>query len=743
MNLERLIFLGVTGAIVVVTFAFFIIQRWLHERASKRAQAKAIEERAHLPASLHPVIDPAICIGSLSCISACPEGDILGVINGAAELIEGANCIGHGRCAAECPVNAIKLVFGTAERGVDLPEVDGEFESSRPGVYIAGELGGMGLIKNAITQGLQAVTSISERMGTAKNQPGTTDVVIVGAGPAGLAAAVGARSQGLSFRIIDQGPTGGTIAQYPRQKIVMSETVKLPIYGNFGRSKLSKEQLLETWAKVTTKADITVESGFKVEGIGGDDGNFTVQTTKGTINARKVVLATGRRGTPRKLGVPGEDLTKVCTRLDDPDEYKGKDLLVVGGGDSALEAACALSASGARVALSYRNERFGKCRRENQDKIAALAEAGGVTLYMASQILEVDEKSVRLEHKGAEVRLPNDFVITCLGGELPAEFLKKVGISLKRHHGEGRGGGSTTTIRRRSKTLTEGKERASWLVPALTVLGIIIIAVLLWKGRNFYFLAKSARIRSPLRETMRPGGLWGHGVGIVATLFMLSNFFYAVRKRWRLLKGTSTIRSWLTVHMFVGFMSPIVIAFHAAFQWNNLLATVTFSSLMLVVGAGIIGRFIYGLVPRLGGVEASTAMLEARWARDRKSLTELLGDGSQSPGGKRLLEALQDMKSQARTLPGLLLRMPFAWLRRRALIFGVHGTVHGRQTYHLVYELATEMFKLKGQIAFNQKLQRLLAGWRVFHVSLSVLLVVVITAHIGVAFYLGYRWLWK
>jgi len=743
MNLERLIFLGATGAIVVVTFAFFIVQRWLHERASKRAQAKAIEERAHLPASLHPVIDPAICIGSLSCISACPEGDILGVINGAAELIEGANCIGHGRCAAECPVSAIKLVFGTSERGVDLPEVDGEFESSRPGIFIAGELGGMGLIKNAITQGLQAVTSISERLGNRKNQPGTTDVLIVGAGPAGLAAAVGARHNGLSFRIIDQGATGGTIAQYPRQKIVMTEQVKLPIFGKFGRSKLSKEQLLESWAKVTAKADIKVESGLKVEGIGGDDGSFTVQTTNGgTINARKIVLATGRRGSPRKLGVPGEDLPKVCTRLDDPDEYEGKHVLVVGGGDSALEAAMALSGSGATVALSYRNERFGKCRRENQDKIADLAEKGGVTLYMGSQVLEVTDKVVRLEHQGREVQLPNDFVITCLGGELPAEFLKKIGVSLSRHHGETHGGG-TTTIRRRSKTLTETKERASWLVPVLTVLGLVIIAFLLWKGRNYYFLSKAARIRSPLRETMRPGGLWGHGIGIVATLFMLSNFFYAVRKRWRVLKGTSTIRSWLTVHMFVGFMSPIVIAFHAAFMWNNLLATVTFTSLMFVVGAGIIGRFIYGLVPRLGGVEASTAMLEARWARDRKSLTELLGDGAASPGGKRLLESLQEVKSEARTLPGLLLRMPFAWLRRRRIIFGVHSVVHGRQTYHLVYELATEMFKLKGQIAFNQKLQRLLAGWRVFHVGLSVLLVVVITAHIGVAFYLGYRWLWK
>ena len=153
----------VSAAAGVAIFAgsIHLLRRVLRQRRDAAALREKIERNQHHPRSLHPVMDPDICIGSLSCLKACPEGDILGIVDGAARLVHADHCIGHGRCAAECPVGAIRLVFGTAERGVDLPEVDEFFESSRAGVHVVGELGGMGLIKNAITQGLQA----AERLG--------------------------------------------------------------------------------------------------------------------------------------------------------------------------------------------------------------------------------------------------------------------------------------------------------------------------------------------------------------------------------------------------------------------------------------------------------------------------------------------------------------------------------------------------------------------------------------------------
>ncbi|MGZ6135088.1 MAG: NAD(P)-binding domain-containing protein, partial [Myxococcaceae bacterium] len=263
------------------------------------------------------MINPDICIGSLSCLKSCPEGDILGMVGGSARLIQADHCIGHGRCAAECPVDAIKLVFGTSERGVDLPMVDQYFESSRPGVHVVGELGGMGLIRNAVAQGLQ----VGQRLAATAPRRQGTEVVVVGGGPAGLAAALALKAAGRSFRVLEQGTLGGTIANYPRQKVVMTEPLQVPYLGRISKKRISKEELLAAWQQALKKAAIRVDEGVRVLAIEGNDGAFRVQTDKGYVDAGKVVLATGRRGTPRKLGVPGETLPKVTYRLIDAEQY--------------------------------------------------------------------------------------------------------------------------------------------------------------------------------------------------------------------------------------------------------------------------------------------------------------------------------------------------------------------------------------------------------------------------------------
>ncbi|MBZ4418603.1 NAD(P)-binding domain-containing protein [Myxococcus sp. RHSTA-1-4] len=739
MDASTLMATAATTALLAVAGAVMLVARQRRQARDTATWAHTVERGQHIPASLHPVIDPDICIGSLSCLKACPEGDILGIVDGVAKLVEPSHCIGHGRCAAECPVGAIKLVFGTSERGVDLPEVDEFFESSRPGVHVVGELGGMGLIRNATIQGRQ----VAERLGQVmdrRQEPGVVDVVIVGSGPAGLATALGCRAAGLSFRVLEQETVGGTVANYPRHKLVMTEPVELPIIGKIGKRQISKEELLATWMKAVARADIRVEERTQVTGILGQDGDFTVETSQGPVRARKVVLATGRRGSPRKLGATGEALPKVSYRLIDPVQYEGSRVLVVGGGDAALEAAIQLAGeTDAEVALSYRGDVFGKCRDANRKKVHELAERGRLTLLMKSQVREISPEQVVLELDGRRTELPNDFVIVCAGGELPLEFLKKVGVGLRRYHGEAPGEAANKPKVRRGSAKDDEARGDRRFAFALFTLGALIIAILAVVGWEYYALPRAERLKSPLHEALRPAGVWGHGVGIVATLFMLSNFLYAVRKRWSRLKGISSIRRWLTFHQFVGFMSPLVIAFHAAFQSNNHLATTTAGSLLVVVLTGIVGRFVYGLVPTQDGRALEYADVVARFERLKARLEPTLEQVS-DPGAVRGLLALATAPAPRVWLPLLFLRMPFEAASIRLRITQARPLFPSAGDYQSFREDIFRLLRLRTQVGFYTSLKRLLGGWRVFHAVLAGFLVLILTAHILLSLYLGYRW---
>ncbi|ABC82437.1 NAD(P)-binding domain-containing protein [Anaeromyxobacter dehalogenans] len=718
-------------------------RRWARERRDA-AELEAKRARGqHLARSLHPVIDPNVCIGSLSCLRACPEGDILGIVDGAAKLVHADHCIGHGRCAAECPVGAIRLVFGTAERGVDLPEVDEFFESSRPGVHVVGELGGMGLIKNAIQQGLQVAERLAE---TASRQ---APVAVVGAGPAGIATALGLKARGVPFRLLEQGTMGGSIAHYPRKKVAMTEPVDLPLVGRFGKRLISKEELLASWQRVLAKAGIAVEEGVKVTGLDGEDGRFELRTDRGTVQASKVVLAVGRRGTPRKLGVPGEEQEKVLYGLRDPEAFDGNRVLVVGGGDAALEAAIQLATeSSAEVTLSYRGAELARCREANRARLQELAGARRVRLLLGSQVTAIRPRQVVLEVGGRAATLENDFVVVNVGGELPLELLSKAGVALRRYHGEapgqvrrpgrarpaGRGAAEARPAAGAGRAVAERRRRRAFHA-AYALAGVAILAVLAWKGREYYPLARLDRLRSPLHPSMKPAGPWGHGVGIVATLFMLSNFLYAVRKRWKRFAPLGSIRGWLDFHVFVGFMSPLVIAFHSAFQSNNLLATGTAGALCIVVGTGIVGRFIYGTVPSDGGKAVELADLLARFERSRAALGPLLQEAG-APARVLLDRATAPVRAGSLAL--LFVRMPAESLLLRLRLLRVRGRFRGTGHYAEFRATLVALARLRWQIRFYASLKRLLRGWRVFHASLAVFLVLVIAAHIGVSLYLGY-----
>jgi thioredoxin reductase (NADPH) len=424
---------------VIGIFAWYVRSRRHKELTSIRAAEEAIAASMTEPPSLHPVIDPTKCIGCRSCVAACPEQyahPVLGIIRGKARLVGPSNCIGHGACKTACPVDAIDLVFGTERRGVDIPVVKPDFETNIPGIFIAGELGGMGLIRNAVEQGRQALDSIKKLKGLGRASQ--LDLVIVGAGPAGIAASLGAMDSKLRSVTVEQDSLGGTVAHFPRGKLVMTRPAMLPIVGTMKFTETSKEKLLEYWQGVERQTGLNINYKERVTGITRrpDGQSFEVKTTKNAYVTRAVLLTIGRRGTPRQLGVPGEKSSKVVYRLIDPEQYRGQHVLVVGGGDSALEAAHSIAEQpGTTVTLSYRSPAFTRAKPKNRDKVAQLAAAGRMNVLMKSNVREIRRDSVAIDVDGKPVILPNQGVIVCAGGILPTGFLKEVGIEVETKYG--------------------------------------------------------------------------------------------------------------------------------------------------------------------------------------------------------------------------------------------------------------------------------------------------------------------
>ncbi len=429
----------ITLLLYIIPLTLFVLwrRRRLRDRDRKNQQFLEETRQAGLtePASLHPKIDRHRCIGCNTCAMACPEGNVLGIIGSRVELINPSHCIGHGACADACPVGAITLVFGSEKRGVDIPMVSPNFETNVPGVFIAGELGGMGLIRNAITQGRQALEAISQYPGVGKNNK-INDVVIIGAGPAGIAATLGAVEKGLRYITVEQDSFGGTVAHFPRGKIVMTQPAQLPLVGMVKFRETTKETLLGFWQEIAQKHRLQISYQERLEGVSHQGDHLLVKTSKSTYATRTVLLAIGRRGTPRKLDVPGEDLPKVVYRLIDAEQYRGQHVLVVGGGDSALEAATSIAEQpGTQVTLSYRSGSFSRAKPKNRDKVDQAQKAGRLKVLLNSDVTRIDKQQVELRQQEQNLTLDNDAVIISAGGVLPNGLLKEIGIEIETKYG--------------------------------------------------------------------------------------------------------------------------------------------------------------------------------------------------------------------------------------------------------------------------------------------------------------------
>jgi thioredoxin reductase (NADPH) len=433
--LENIIAYAFVFLLFISIMGFYLWRKSGQSKKTKEKIEKAKELGFFEPVSLHPVVNLDMCIGSGACITACPEKDILGIVNGQAYPINASRCVGHGACFEACPVHAITLCIGTEKRGVDIPHVSPEFETNVKGIFIAGELGGMGLIKNAVEQGRQAVEVISSR----KKQKTIAeyDLIIIGAGPAGISASLTAKKNNLKFLTLEQDSLGGTVYNFPRSKLIMTSAMELPLYGKIKLSETSKTDLMNLWMDVLSKNNIKINDQEKVDGITRTKEYFEVVTSKSSYSSNHILLAIGRRGSPRKLGVPGEIKEKVYYRLLEPELIHNQKILIVGGGDSAIESALMLNDEANEVTISYRAESFSRLKPKNFEKINESLKNGAIKVQFNSNVIEIhDEKVILSVDSNHIIEIPNNIVYIFVGGELPTKFLEKIGIEVSKKFGE-------------------------------------------------------------------------------------------------------------------------------------------------------------------------------------------------------------------------------------------------------------------------------------------------------------------
>ena len=419
-----------TVAVTVCSVIFlpYFVKFRRQQKVDLSRKHEAISLGADKPVAQYPVIDETRCIGCATCVKACPEQEVLGIVFGKSTVINGLKCIGHGKCAEVCPVGAIQVGLGDIKDRDDIPLMNEHNETVIPNLFIAGELGGFALIKNAIAQGTRVIEHIATSKERSPN-PEIYDVIIVGAGPTGMSAALNAVKHKLNYLVLDQQGAGGTILQYPRKKIVLVQPVEIPLFGVLKNAEYSKEELLDIWLGLKEKYKLKIKVGEKLTNVIREGDHLRVETAENHFKAKNVILALGRRGTPRKLGVPGEEKSKVMYKLIDVEAYQNEKILVVGGGDSAIEVAYGLASQGTnQVTISYRKNKFFRLKKKNSELIDRLVESGQVKAIMDSNVTAIEDDVVHLDVKGQKGKLSNDYVFIFAGGEPPFKLLKNIGV---------------------------------------------------------------------------------------------------------------------------------------------------------------------------------------------------------------------------------------------------------------------------------------------------------------------------
>jgi putative YpdA family bacillithiol system oxidoreductase len=374
------------------------------------------------------------CTGCDACVAVCPT-NVLDLVSNKSRVLRFQDCIQCEACMFACPTEALVMFpEGAVPPPLKVPEIDENFQTAVPGQYLIGEVAGKPLVKNAANLGRVVVEHMLQtgmRPGALGGGQNIVDVAIVGSGPGGLSAALSCIQKGLSYVVLEkEQEIASTISRYPKGKLVMAEpydSVNLSLLPVFDSSK---EQLIPIWKELLERVRLRVNQGESVETVTKQgDGTFEIRSTVASYRAQRVVLSIGTRGKPRTLQVPGENLPKIFSLLEDPDMWQAKNVLVVGGGDSAVEAALALSDSGAKVTVSYRGKGFNRAAPKNKQTIENYAAEGRIKVKLGSQVLQFDHESVTLAlADGSQKRYPNDGAFVLIGADPPVQWLEKMGV---------------------------------------------------------------------------------------------------------------------------------------------------------------------------------------------------------------------------------------------------------------------------------------------------------------------------
>lgn len=598
-------------------------------------------------------------------------------------------CVGCAACFSACPNNVITMQekpYSGADFKEQIPETDLEGHTNLPGLFLVGEATGTALIKLAINTGRKAVEVAAQEIAASRTPTGPLDVIVVGAGPAGLSAALTAKELDLRFEVFDKGHFATTINSYPRHKVVMAEPAHIPLYGKLWLKDTTKEELIGHWKEIIEKTGLQIRSHEPVEDVQRQaDGTFEVTTAKGKYQARAVVLATGTRGAPRKLDVPGEVEPRVQYALTEPGDFRGKACLVVGGGDSAVEAAMSLAdVPGTTVTLSYRKDSFGRIKARNKSRLEEYSAAGKCTVILESSVKAIGPGQLTLKTKDGSKEIPNDQIFAMLGAEPPTKFFQKVGIKilepgsadmerLARSRGNRRYAskcdhcadhkdqacisacptGAIIEIKPtevfapppaedgerepfRAAVFEEGVGR---LVASsgVRIFGMVVTLLALLASS---VIGAEAFLRSMVPEwsllahwqayqgdkapiVFAPGIGLGYTLGIVGMSLMALTALYPLHSRLGLFRKIAKTRFWLGGHILAGILGPVFVTYHTTLKLDRW-PSIAFWLMWLVVMTGALGRHIYTWVRRAHGLtDFGTQLAET----ERRKMVDELGAG--------------------------------------------------------------------------------------------------------------------
>jgi len=386
-----------------------------------RRRPRAVTVATPAPRVRLPTIDTSTCLGCYACVDACPF-DVIAVERYVAVVARPDDCCGATLCQSVCPNGSLVMSDG-GEAG-QRARVDEHLEAlDAPGVFLAGDLTGMPLIKNAIAQGTRTIDRIAATLKRTRIDAEVVDVLVVGAGPAGLSALLRAQERSLSALALEQASIASSVRSFPRGKLVYDPPLDLPVEGELWLREATKEELLAQWTRIVRARRLDVRERHEVRAIDRAEDIFVVHaaTPEGerTFRARRVLLAIGRRGTPRRFDahVARDAEAKVSYALADARSYERQRVLVVGLGDSAMEAACALARQpGTEVTVSYRGSGFARGKARNIAEVKSLVAKCRVRIVFDSAVERVDAKSVVLRTKSGARTIANDAVLALIGG---------------------------------------------------------------------------------------------------------------------------------------------------------------------------------------------------------------------------------------------------------------------------------------------------------------------------------------